>query len=284
MTDKPDRKVVVITGASSGIGKATAEALAKQGVMIAMVCRNKERGEKAISKIKEKTPEAQLRLHLADLSLMEEVRTLAKELNDNYPVIDVLINNAGMIPGKQYITIEGWEQSWATNHLAPFLLTNLLMGPLLAAEQGRVINVSSEAHRLGQLDFDNAGKPKNYSAITSYADSKLANILFTYELARRTEFTNLTINCLHPGVVATNFGNSSNLLIRSMMKVGRLFMKSPREGAKTSVFLASSPSVKSISGKYFKNSVPVKSSADSYNTHTALRLWKLSEEQTGYQN
>ncbi|WP_210488674.1 SDR family oxidoreductase [Rufibacter aurantiacus] len=280
-TDK-EAKVMVVTGASSGIGKATAEALAKEGAHVVMVCRNEQKGQQAMADIKKKVPDACLKLYLADLSSLTEVRRLAQELKENYPVIDVLINNAGLIPGHQETTVDGWEMAWATNHLAPFLLTNLLMDSLLAAEQGRVINVTSEAHRLGQIDFEHAGKPVKYSSITAYADSKLANIHFTYELARRTEFTNLTVNCLHPGVVATNFGSNSNFFIRSLFRFSRLFMKSPEKGAQTTIYLATSPYLKFVSGKYFKNSKQVKSAADSNNAHVARRLWDISAEQTGF--
>ncbi|WP_207430844.1 SDR family oxidoreductase [Sabulibacter ruber] len=282
MTTQTDQRVMVVTGASSGIGKATAEALAQQGAHVILICRSAQKGQQAITDIQKKVPEARLSLHLADLSSLQEVRRVAEELKENYPVIDVLINNAGLIPGTLQTTVDGWELAWATNHLAPFLLTNLLMDSLLASEQGRVINVTSEAHRLGQLDFEHAGKPEKYSAITAYADSKLANIYFTYELARRTEFTNVTVNCLHPGVVATNFGKNSNIFVKSLMLLSRLFMKSPAKGAQTSVYLATSPYVKHVSGKYFKNSRQVNSSADSNNAHLARRLWDISAEQTGF--
>ncbi|MGV3540111.1 MAG: SDR family oxidoreductase [Rufibacter sp.] len=282
MTEKDVNKVMVITGASSGIGKATAEALARRGAQVVLVCRSQEKGQKAMQDILNKVPEANLHLYLADLSLMAEVRKLARELSSAFPVIDVLLNNAGMMPGQHHITLEGWEVSWATNHLAPFLLTNLLMEQLLASEQGRVINVSSDAHRLGKIDFQYAGAPKHYSAVTSYADSKLANILFTYELARRTEFTPLTVNCLHPGIIATNFGRTSNFFVRTMMRLGRLFMKSAAKGAQTSVYLATSPEVSRISGKYFKQKKQAKSSVESYNTHIARRLWDISADQTGF--
>ncbi|GGK69322.1 SDR family oxidoreductase [Rufibacter glacialis] len=275
-------KTILITGASSGIGKATAEALARHGHQLILVCRNQQRGQQALTEIQQKNPQARLHLFLADLSSLQEVRRLAEELQPAFPVIDVLINNAGLIPGYFETTPDGFEVAWATNHLAPFLLTNLLMDQLLASEQGRVINVSSEAHRLGQIDFEHAGKPQKYSAITAYADSKLANIHFTYELARRTEFTNLTVNCLHPGIIASGFGRNSNFFIRHFFRLSRFFMKSPAKGAQTSVYLATSPYVKLVSGKYFKNSQQVKSAADSYNFHIARRLWDISAEQTGF--
>ncbi|WP_183906845.1 SDR family oxidoreductase [Rufibacter immobilis] len=282
MTTHRHKPVMVVTGASSGIGKATAQALANEDAQVVLVCRSAQKGQQALEDIQKNVPQANLKLHLADLSSMQEVKRLAEELKTKYPVIDVLINNAGLIPGALQTTPDGWEVAWATNHLAPFLLTNLLMDPLLAAEQGRVVNVTSEAHRLGQIDFAHAGTPQKYSAITAYADSKLANILFTYELARRTEFTNVTVNCLHPGVVATNFGNNSNFFIKSAMQLGRIFLKSPAKGAQTSVFLATSPYLKKTSGKYYKNKMPTTSSADSMNAHVARRLWDLSAEQTGF--
>ncbi|WP_460892657.1 SDR family oxidoreductase [Rufibacter soli] len=282
MNQPPETKVIVITGASSGIGKATAEALAQEGTQVALVCRNEAKGQKAMAEIKRKAPAANLSLHLADLSSMQEVRQLANELQEAFPVIDVLINNAGLIPGQLELSPEGFEIGWATNHLAPFLLTNLLIDQLLASPQGRVINVTSEAHRLGQIDFTRAGLPEQYSALTSYADSKLANVFFTYELARRTEFTNLTVNCLHPGVVASNFGQNSNFFIRHFFRLGRLFMKSPAAGARGSVHLATSPYVTKLSGKYFKGKQQANSSKDSYNAHIARRLWDISAEQTGF--
>ncbi|RNI30491.1 SDR family oxidoreductase [Rufibacter latericius] len=275
-------KVMVVTGASSGIGKAATEALALEGHQVVMVCRNEQKGRHALDDIQRKVPSAKLNLHLADLSSLEEVRRLAQELKNQYPVVDVLLNNAGLIPGHQQTTADGWELAWATNHLAPFLLTNLLMDSLLASEQGRVINVTSEAHRLGQIDFEHAGKPQKYSAITAYADSKLANIHFTYELARRTEFTNLTVNCLHPGVVASGFGSNSNFFIRHLIRLTSVFMKSPAKGAETLVYLATSPYLKHVSGKYFKNKKQVPSAADSNNAHVARRLWDISAEQTGF--
>ncbi|ALJ00440.1 SDR family oxidoreductase [Rufibacter tibetensis] len=282
MTTPTDQRIIVITGASSGIGKATAEALANEKAQIIMVCRNEQKGQQAIADIQQKNPEAKLHLYLADLSSMQQVRQLADKLKRNFPVIDVLINNAGLIPGIQQTTVDGWELAWATNHLAPFLLTNLLMDQLIASEQGRIINVTSEAHRLGQIDFDHAGRPQKYSAITAYADSKLANIHFTYELARRTEFTNVTVNCLHPGVVASSFGENSNFFIRNFFRFSRFFMKTPAKGAQTTVYLATSPYVKMISGKYFKDQKPARSSADSNNSHIARRLWDISAEQTGF--
>ncbi|AMM52129.1 hypothetical protein TH61_14330 [Rufibacter sp. DG15C] len=275
-------KVMVVTGASSGIGKATVEALAQTGATVVMVCRHEGRAQDALQEITAKVPQAKLNVYLADLSELDAVRALAQELKDAYPAIDVLINNAGIIPGLLSNSKEGLELAWVTNHLAPFLLTNLLMNSLLAAPQGRIINLTSEAHRLGQIDFGQLGNPKHYSAITAYSDSKLANILFTYELAKRVEFTNLTVNCVHPGVVATNFGKSSSRFVRALLFMGRFFMRSSQKGAETPVFLATSPEVEKISGKYFKDKKQIKSAMGTYNAHTARRLWELSEEQTGF--
>ncbi|QHL86249.1 SDR family NAD(P)-dependent oxidoreductase [Nibribacter ruber] len=283
MTDQYNAgKVMVVTGASSGIGLATTQALAQTGATVVLVCRHAGRAQEAMDQIMAKVPHAQLQLHLADLSSLEEVRRLAQDLQAAYPVIDVLVNNAGIIPGLRSTSKEGLETAWVINHLAPFLLTNLLMDNLLAAPQGRIINLTSEAHRLGQIDFAQLGNPKHYSAITAYADSKLANILFTYELARRVEFTNLTVNCVHPGVVATNFGKGSSGFVRALLFMGRLFMRTAAKGAETPVFLATSPSMATLSGKYFKDKKQIKSAVGTYNAHTARRLWEVSEEQTGF--
>ena len=277
-------KIVMVTGASSGIGKVTARELARQGAEVIMVCRNPEKGEAARQEIITTTNNPKVSVMLADLSLMEEVRRLADEFNKRFPKLDVLVNNAGMMPGKRTLTPEGFEISWATNFLASFLLTNLLLDKMLAAEAARIVNVSSEAHRLGHINFQDMHTPKKYSAFTAYADSKLANILFTYELDKRLELTNITANCLHPGVVATNFAQQHSSAMKYFFLAGRPFMHSAEKGAQTSIYLASSPEVEGLSGLYFKNRKPVKSSNESYNQSISRRLWTLSETQTGFQS
>ena len=213
---------------------------------------------------------------------MANVRILALEIQKRFDRIDVLINNAGILPGKFTLTPEGYELCWATNYLSAFLLTNLLWQQLLKAEAARVINVSSEAHRLGQLDLNQPHTAKNYSSFTAYCDSKLANILFTYEMAQRLELTNITANCLHPGVIASNFGTTSFGLLKWIFKLGRPFMQSAAKGAETVIYLATSPEVAGVTGKYFKNKKAVNSGKETYNTALAKRLWRFSAAQTGF--
>jgi NAD(P)-dependent dehydrogenase (short-subunit alcohol dehydrogenase family) len=276
-------KVAMVTGASSGIGKITALELAKAGAEVILVCRNKTKGEKTKTELIEKTGNQKITLLLADLSLLSEVRKVAAEFNSRFPKLDILINNAGMMPGKFLRTSEGFEIAFATNYLSMFLLTNLLMDKLMISGEARIINISSEAHRLGQINFQELNAPRKYSALTAYADSKLAAILFTYELARRLEFTNITVNALHPGVVGTNFAHDSFKAFKYLMKLSKPFIRSSEKGAETTLYLATEPSLKSVSGKYFKNCKPVTSSRLSYDQSLARRLWQYSEEKTEFQ-
>jgi NAD(P)-dependent dehydrogenase (short-subunit alcohol dehydrogenase family) len=277
-------KIVVITGGSSGIGKVAATELARLGATVLLVSRNVERGQQTLSEIKALTKNPNVYFLPCDLSLLAEVRELAQKIQALYPHIDVLINNAGILPGKFTRTKEGIEVCWATNYLSGFLLTNLLWEQLQQAEAARIINVSSEAHRLGQLDFAKYNSPRHYSSFTAYCDSKLANILFTYELGQRLEFTSITANCLHPGVIASNFGTTSFGLLKWLFKVARPFMQTPEKGAETIIYLATDSDVSGVTGKYFKNKKPVKSGKETYNTALSKRLWKFSEEQTGLFN
>jgi NAD(P)-dependent dehydrogenase (short-subunit alcohol dehydrogenase family) len=275
-------KVAMVTGASSGIGKITALELAKLGAEVFLVCRNKTKGEETKTEIIQKTGNQKISLLLADLSLLSEVRKLAAEFNSQFPKLDILVNNAGMMPGKFIHTSEGFEISFATNYLAMFLLTNLLMDKLMSSEEARIINVSSEAHRLGQINFQELNTPRKYSAITAYADSKLAAILFTYVLSRRLEFTNITVNALHPGVVGTNFAQDSFKAFKYLMKLSKPFIHSSEKGAETTLYLATEPTLNSVSGQYFKNCKPVNSSRLSYDQPLARRLWQYSEDKTEY--
>ena len=207
---------------------------------------------------------------------------MADEVNSLFPKLDILKNNAGMMPGKRTLSAEGFELSWATNFLSGFLLTNLLLDKLLAADSARIINVSSEVHRLGHINLQEMHKPGKYSSITAYADSKLATIMFTYELARRLELTNITVNCLHPGVVATNVTGQAHTAMKYLFLLGRPFMRSPEKGAETTLFLATSPTLNGVSGLYYKNKKAVRSSGESYNPAIARRLWLQTEKQTGF--
>ncbi|KAA5547972.1 SDR family oxidoreductase [Adhaeribacter rhizoryzae] len=274
-------KIVIITGGSTGIGKVTATELARQGAQVVLVSRDAARGNAAMTEIIKETRNQQVTFIPCDLSRMANVKILALEIQSRFNHIDVLINNAGILPGKFTLTPEGYELSWATNYLSGFLLTNLLWQQLLNAEAARIINVSSEAHRLGQIDVNQTHTVKNYSSFTAYCDSKLANILFTYELAQRLELTSITANCLHPGVIASNFGTTSFGLLKWIFRLGRPFMQSAAKGAETVIYLATSPEVTGVTGKYFKKKKPVKSSKETYNTALAKRLWRFSAAQTG---
>ncbi|KAA9346087.1 SDR family oxidoreductase [Adhaeribacter soli] len=276
-------KIALVTGASSGIGKITARELAHLGAHVVMVCRNAEKAAETRKEIIAQTGNENITLLVADLALMQEVKRCAAEFSARFPKLDILVNNVGMMPGKRTLTAEGFEISWATNHLAPFLLTNLVIDKMVAAESARIVNVSSEAHRLGDICFQDMNSPKKYNAFTAYCDSKLANIMFTYELSRRLEFTNITANVLHPGMVATKFGHEHTGSLKYLFLLARPFMISPEQGARTSLYLAASPEVEDLSGYYFSKMKPIKSAEITYNPNISHRLWTLSEIQTGFQ-
>lgn len=274
-------KIVIITGANSGIGKATALALANLGATVVMISRNKEKGLAALNEIKEKTKNPNVELLIADMSIQKEIRRVASEIIKKYPKIDILINNAGEIVGKYSETVDGIETTFATNHLGYFILTNLLLDNIKAAKNPRIINVASEAERSGDIYFENLNLKGEYSPYKAYCQSKLANIIFTYELARRLKSTNISVNCMHPGVVSTNFGKGLGGMFGSAYSLGKPFMKSPEKGAETVVWLATSPDVEGITGKYFYDKKEIKSISISYGIGTAKKLWKASEMMTG---
>ncbi|TGE28382.1 SDR family oxidoreductase [Hymenobacter metallicola] len=279
-----DGKTVLITGASGGIGQITARELARRGAHLVLVCRNPERAEQTRALIQEASPQSAPDILLCDLSVLAEVRVLAAEVLRRYDTLDVLINNAGIMPGALTITNEGHELSWVTNHLAPFLLTNLLLPRLEAAGQARIINVASEAHWLGEIEpaqnFRN--DREKYSPFTAYCDSKLANILFTNELAHRLDLTGITANSLHPGIVDTGLVHpGSSRLLKLLWLLARPLMVTAEAGAQTSIFLATDPKVATISGRYFKNNKPARTSSTAQNRAEASRLWRISEEEVG---
>ena len=268
----------MITGANSGIGKATALGLAETGARIVMVCRNKERGESAQQEIIEKTGNKNVDLLICDLSSQEQIRKLVSEFKQKYHNLHVLINNAGIVLSKRELSVDGIEMNFAVNYLASFLLTNLLIDIIKKSAPSRIINVSSGVHKMASMDFDDLqGENKKYGAFKNYGVSKLALTLFTYELSRRLEGTGVTVNAVHPGVVRSNLGRDQPAFSRAFQKV---FFKSPKKGATTSIYLASSPEVKGITGKYFVNKEPKKSSDESYNEEYAKRLWEISTQMT----
>jgi retinol dehydrogenase-14 len=273
-------KICVVTGASAGIGLETAVALARAGARVAIVCRTVDRGERAVAEIRRRSQSPDVGLFVADLASQRAVRALAARLVGDLPRLDVLVNNAGLIMRERVLTEDGLETTFAVNHLAYFLLERLLEPALIASAPSRVVNVASRAHRSGTLRFDDLMGARAYDGYGAYAQSKLANIVFTYELARRLQGTGVTANCLHPGVVATNFGSAGPSLIRFGIRFARPFLRSAAKGAATTVYLASSPQVERVSGKYFVDERETRSSPESYDPAVASRLWSVSEELT----
>ena len=271
-------KICIITGANSGIGKATAIGLAKMNATIVMMSRNKERGEEAQKEIIELTDNKKVDLILCDLSSQESIRKFVSKFKSKYQNLHILINNAGVMLSKRLVSVDGFEMNFAVNYLAPFLLTNLLLDALKENAPSRIINVSSAAHRMAKIDFDDLQSEKRkYRLMKIYGASKLALMLFSYELSRKLEGTSVTVNTLHPGVVNTNLGQDQSSFSQGFAK---LFFKKPEKGAETSIYLASSQEVEGITGKYFAKKQQKQSSEESYNEDYAKRLWKLSAEMT----
>lgn len=273
-------KICLITGGSRGIGKAAAIGLAQLGATLGIVARDRTRGETAVRDIENSTGNSNIDLFLADLSSQAEVRRLAGDVLSRYPSLHVLINNAGAINSRRTLTVDGLETTFAVNHLAPFLLTNLLSTCLKESAPARVIAVSSVAHRNVIPNPDNLQGEEHYKAFGAYGLSKLANILFTYELARRLDGTGVTANCLHPGIVSSGFGRNDRGLMRVALTLAGPFLTQPAQGAGTIIYLASSPEVEGVTGKYFIKCRPVASSPISYDEVLAEWLWDRSAELT----
>lgn len=281
MRDTLAGKTILVTGATGGIGFITAHALADMGATVVIVGRDPKRTEERVAQIQRETGNSSVSSLTADLSSMSQVRDLAGTFLGRYPRLDVLLNNAGAVFLSRQTTVDGYERTFALNHLAPFLLTELLLDRLKANAPGRVVTVSSMAHAGQTIDFGDVNRTaRGYRAWKAYGESKLANIMFTYALARRLEGTGVTANTLHPGFVATNFAKNNGAMSQVAMTLARPFAISPEQGAQTSIFLASSPEVASVSGKYFVKSKPAKSSAVSYDDGAQERLWQLSEQMT----
>jgi len=271
-------KVCLVTGSSSGIGKVTARELARMGATVVMVCRNRAKGKAAQEEIKAATGNDRVDLILADLSSLADVRRAAAEYTAGYPRLDVLIHNAGGVHSVRTVTPDGFETTFVANYLAPFLLTEQLLDTLKASAPARIVNVSSLAHQNGKIDFDDLQGEKRYNSWKAYGQAKLALILFTYELARRLEGSGVTVNALHPGVIASNFNQGLGTFYRFGWKLASPFMTSVERGAQTTLYLATSPEVEGISGKYFANRKEQRSSRISYDETLRQRLWRVSEE------
>ena len=271
-------KTVLITGASAGVGLQSAIGLAKVGAEVVMVGRDEERTAKAAAFVKSQTGNQAISYLLADLSSLKDVRKLAEEFQDKYRKLDVMLNNAGAIFLTRKVSVDRYEMTMALNHLNYFLLTDLLLDMIKSGPSGRIVNVSSRAHYRGHVNFDDLQSRHGYSGMRVYSMSKLMNVLFTYELARRLQGTKVTANCLHPGFVASNFAANNGWLVR----LGMTFMSgriSVEDGARCSIFLASSPEVQGLSGRYFNYDLKeTRSSDESYDETEAKRLWEVSEQ------
>jgi retinol dehydrogenase 14 len=274
-------KTVLVTGGTSGIGRATAMGLAAAGAHLAITGRDLERAGEAAREIRG-AGGGRVDVFVADLSSQSEVRRLADEVLQRTSRIDVLINNVGGYWNTRHVTVDGIERTFALNHLAPFLLTNLLLDRLKQSTPARVVTVSSHVQATGRIDFDDLQGERSYSGAQAYSQSKLANVLFTYELARRLQTTSVTANALHPGVVRTSFGAEDPASIqRLLVPFMRPFMKGPEQGAATSIYVASAPDLEQVTGRYFANSKPKRSSERSYDVAAAARLWQVSADLVG---
>ena len=281
MSQTMQGKICLITGGTLGIGKETALGLARRGAHVAIVGRDADRTRAAAEWIRREAGAEEVAFLPADLSSLAEMRRLAREFKARYSRLDVLVNNAGAIFARRETTVDGLECTWALNHLAYFLLTQELLELLKASAPARIVNVASTMHTGGFIDFGDLLGEKRYGGIRAYSQSKLANVLFTYALARRLEGTGVTANCLHPGGVATGFGQNTGGVLKLLMKAARPFLITAEQGAATSVYLASSPDVEGVNGRYFAKCKPVRSSAASHDEALQERVWALSLRQIG---
>lgn len=279
-------KTVVVTGGNSGIGFETAAALASMGARVLVTARNADKGRAAVSAITQRTGgEGTVQLVVFDLADLSSVRQGASEILEQAPTLDVLVNNAGLVLSEREETVDGFEATFATNHLGPFLLTNLLLDRLTASAPARIVNVASTAHSAARrgMRFDDLQSERHYRGMRVYGESKLANILFTLELARRLEGQAVTANSLHPGTVRSGYGGDGDArgFLAFGIRIASPFFLSPAKGARTSVFLASSPEVEGVSGRYFVKSKPRQPRRWARDPDAARRLWQVSEELVG---
>jgi NAD(P)-dependent dehydrogenase (short-subunit alcohol dehydrogenase family) len=274
-------KTVVITGATSGIGAVAAQELARLGARIVLIARDRARGERTLKHLEEIAPGRNHLAHYANLSRLAEMKRVAEAIAGTEERIDVLINNAGAVFSTRQVTGDALEMTFATNHIAYFVVTHLLLERLKATPGARIICTASHAHKRARLDFDDLQSEKHFSGFGMYERSKLMNILFTRELARRLEGTGVTANCLHPGFVATRFAEASGGLVSALIRAAKTFALTPEEGAKTMVYLATAPEVARVSGKYFHLCKEVLPSQEAQKDEDARRLWDVSLQLSG---
>jgi NAD(P)-dependent dehydrogenase (short-subunit alcohol dehydrogenase family) len=286
MNDPMKDKVCVITGGTDGIGKAAAHALARQGARLLIHGRDPEKGNRAVAEITAHTKNPAVEFVRADFSSLEEVRQLAVTLMQRAPRIDVLINNAGGIFGKRTLSKDGYEMTFAVNHLAPFLLTHLLIDALKRGRSSRIVTTASNAHRGAKIVFDDLQATRKYSPMSAYGVSKLANILFTHALAKRLQGTTVTATSLHPGFCRTSFGREVEMapLLRSLFGLAARFARSPEKGAETVVYLAASPQVEGASDGYYFDCKPIQPAQIAQDASISEQLWRVSEKLVGIAN
>jgi len=274
-------RTAIVTGATSGIGEETALGLAKLGARVVIVGRNPERGARALARVRDESQNREVELRLADLASLAEIRRLAAELLEACPRIHLLVNNAGVVNLQRTTTVDGFEATFAVNHLAYFALTNLLLERILASAPARIVNVASDAHRFGEIDLDDLQSERGYRALRVYGRSKFANILFTCELARRLEGSGVTANCVHPGAVATRLGKNNGGLGRAVTALLAPFILSPARGAATTLYAASSPALEGVSGRYLARQREARPRPATQDPELAGRLWRASAALTG---
>lgn len=275
-------KIALVTGANSGMGLATTVELARKGAKVIMVCRNRQRGEEAQAAAKQKSHSEDIELMLCDLASLESIRSFAEEFTRKYPILDILINNAGVVTIKRQLTKDGFEMDLGVNHLGHFLLTNLLLEPIKAAEQGRIVVVASGAYKIGALHYEDPTLARRFNPAKAYARSKLANILFTKELAARLQGTRVTVNCVHPGAVGTNIGvNRETGFGKSILKLLSYFFLTPEQGADTAIYLATESDLQEVTGQYYYRRKNQELTPRAQNKQEAERLWQWSQEQVG---
>lgn len=272
-------KICIVTGSNSGIGKVTALEIAKMGATVIMVSRDRNKGEKALEEVRNLSGNKDVELMLCDFASQKSIRKFAEEFKSKYQKLHILVNNAGLILTEKTITEDGIESTFAINHIGYFLLTELLLDVIRESTPARIVNVSSDAHKTGHIDFDDINfERKKYSSIGAYCNSKLANILFTRELAKRLKGTKITVNCLHPGVISSNFGSNTSGILGFLVKIAKPFFTTVEKGAETQIYLATSPQVDDVTGEYFSKKKVAYTTSEANNEGIAKKLWDVSNE------